>query len=721
MGNAAAIKAIVWKEMRENAKWAFFIGVALSIALLVSLLRAQETRSQDGGMHGNIYQPFWMTVWISFALVGMLAGLCLSLLQILPELRRDQWAFLVHRPATLGTLFVGKVAAGLLLYTTAMLVPLLVLGLWLGTPGTVAFPFEWIQFIPYIDPFLRGIVVYLGGLLAGIWKPGWAGSKLLPLIGVVAIVVDADVTSSGQLSKSLTICLGGLFVTGIAAFATFRRNGELPSNFARGRFFLAISIYFGIYALLIALPQGLWSHFDTRVDQSIPALPFKHYFVNPEGSLFVSEQTSIDGPIILKDVQGRIVPNSNMILSQYPYIAPLDTAYIYDAENVAFEPDNTVRYVGQYGSLQGSDDVLYYDSVQRLLLLYNARTRQLTGSVGEDGFIPVGDPTRAIKANKLPEAASSVTRDMGPYGRNQWWSSINIVMPHMLLALDNVTGRTLFKYSEPARQSPFITFGRLSSAPTSWPGESYFASSTRDIEIIKGGQHFATLVRDPPTRPSLVRIRFFYPPWGHIVAITNEFTAWSVAGYDYEAYVITPSGTVADSQRLPTLQSGPSENTTPVYLGVTFPPTACVAALLLNRESGITSSPIYLTLSGNERTSPLFYAVTSICAILSAIFGWLYARRAGLATFGVVGWAIGCLLLGVSGLLLLISLHSLPAREVCPSCGKRRLVTNALCEYCGTAWPARALQPTDIFAASTLQMVKQDADASYDLNFDTGR
>ena len=46
-------------------------------------------------------------------------------MQILPELRRDQWAALLHRPVPRGTIFFGKVIAGLLLYLLATAIPFL--------------------------------------------------------------------------------------------------------------------------------------------------------------------------------------------------------------------------------------------------------------------------------------------------------------------------------------------------------------------------------------------------------------------------------------------------------------------------------------------------------------------------------------------------------------------------------------------------------------------
>ena len=72
-----------------------------------------------------------------------LGGAALGLLQVLSELWRDRWSFLVHRPLSRFAIFVGKVLAGLMLYGFANGVPLLAAAWWASRPGNVAAPFDW--------------------------------------------------------------------------------------------------------------------------------------------------------------------------------------------------------------------------------------------------------------------------------------------------------------------------------------------------------------------------------------------------------------------------------------------------------------------------------------------------------------------------------------------------------------------------------------------------
>ena len=88
----------------------------------------------------------------------------MGLLQILPELRRDQWAFLVHRPASRTTLFFGKALPGVCLYLAATTLPLLALAAWDGLPGRSAAPFDWRFTLGGWAAILAGLPLYFAGL-----------------------------------------------------------------------------------------------------------------------------------------------------------------------------------------------------------------------------------------------------------------------------------------------------------------------------------------------------------------------------------------------------------------------------------------------------------------------------------------------------------------------------------------------------------------------------
>src|SRR4051812_47900245 len=98
------LKAIIWKELRENAIWPILVTVCSLYGWYVATwLNGTVDHSNDQ----NVIQAF--LVWPM--VLCPLYGLGIAVLQSVRELRRDHWAFLVHRPATRTTLFVGKTLA----------------------------------------------------------------------------------------------------------------------------------------------------------------------------------------------------------------------------------------------------------------------------------------------------------------------------------------------------------------------------------------------------------------------------------------------------------------------------------------------------------------------------------------------------------------------------------------------------------------------------------
>src|SRR4026208_2434409 len=102
-----AFKAIVWKELRENLKWAVAGGLVRASGLTDALREvAGEVRNWD---NWALETSVFSVTAFGFALVGVLIGLT----QTIPENRGDKWGFLAHRPISRSTLFWGKAVSGI--------------------------------------------------------------------------------------------------------------------------------------------------------------------------------------------------------------------------------------------------------------------------------------------------------------------------------------------------------------------------------------------------------------------------------------------------------------------------------------------------------------------------------------------------------------------------------------------------------------------------------
>ena len=127
------MKTIIWKELRENLRWSALALLCLTLAEIYALCQ-QRNHATGGDVYNNLTvcsSAFLMVTSFGYSLVGAALGV----VQILPELRRDQWAALLHRPVSRSAIFFGKVCAGLLLYFLATAPPLLASVAYAAAPG----------------------------------------------------------------------------------------------------------------------------------------------------------------------------------------------------------------------------------------------------------------------------------------------------------------------------------------------------------------------------------------------------------------------------------------------------------------------------------------------------------------------------------------------------------------------------------------------------------
>ena len=152
------------------------------------------------------------------------AGLALGLLQMLPERHKDHWAFLVHRPVTRTTIFLGKALAGVCLYLLALGIPVAFSVLWVATPGHMAAPFYVPMAYPGLADVLCGLAYYFTALLIVTREARWFGSRGLSLS--IPTVASALVCSRPHFWLALLAVLVAVATTAIAAWGTFASRGN---------------------------------------------------------------------------------------------------------------------------------------------------------------------------------------------------------------------------------------------------------------------------------------------------------------------------------------------------------------------------------------------------------------------------------------------------------------------------------------------------------------
>ncbi len=159
------MRAMLWKELRENIKWAVIAMIGLALAEIYGLYYFDPMNFNNRGI--TLCNPtFLMATSFGNAIVGLLLGF----VQILPEQRRDQWAALLHRPVSRAVIFRGKAIAGLSLYLLATIPPFL-LCLWLAaTPGHFVAPFVPELMLAAISDICVGAAYYIEALVVALQR-----------------------------------------------------------------------------------------------------------------------------------------------------------------------------------------------------------------------------------------------------------------------------------------------------------------------------------------------------------------------------------------------------------------------------------------------------------------------------------------------------------------------------------------------------------------------
>lgn len=239
------MKAFVWKELRENVKWAFLAMLAFGIAGCYALYQTPY------GYPDFYYNSGITLCKNSFLLVTTFGcpaiGLFLGLMQILPELKRDRWAALLHRPVSRGLIFWGKASSGLVLYVAATVIPF-ALAVWLvATPGNFGAPFLPEMMKPGIADICTGAAYYFAALTMALQRGGWPGLRAFPLLA--AVNVSYFVQSSDlfyvAVEAAVVMALALLF----AAWGAIHNQDSLGARPWLGRLAFLAVVYCGACGL----------------------------------------------------------------------------------------------------------------------------------------------------------------------------------------------------------------------------------------------------------------------------------------------------------------------------------------------------------------------------------------------------------------------------------------------------------------------------------------
>ena len=217
------MRALALKELRE----VFGItAVALGgyLALVVSLMGGKVFDWVPGMPQGTEEVPFTGTGFAAFfAIVSVVFAVALGFRQSAWESARGTYLFLLHRPVSRDAVFLTKLAVGAGVFLLCASLPVVAYGWWAAVPGHHPSPFAWSMTGPVWRLAFLMPLLYLGAFLSGLRPARWFGTRLLPLVAAVVLLVLLDILPWWwSLGFPLAVLLYGLLVTNVCFVARVR-------------------------------------------------------------------------------------------------------------------------------------------------------------------------------------------------------------------------------------------------------------------------------------------------------------------------------------------------------------------------------------------------------------------------------------------------------------------------------------------------------------------
>ncbi len=675
------MKAIIWKELRENFKWALLALLALTVAefYTLSLSRTSISLNAEVSLFGS---AFLMASSFGCTLIGAALGT----VQILPELRRDQWAALLHRPASRQVIFLGKAAAGLLLYLFAAALPFLFSVVYAAIPGEFAAPFISEMVFPGLSDLIFGVAAYFAALSLCLHRGKWWGMRgLIALsVGLLFVIQIEGFVSGGLPGLFAFPLLVALALSAIAWSAILSNDGQ-PRRPWIGRASYLLLGWLGawlILALLVLLLQQLPGNTDKNT------VGVSQFVVSQDHQIFFG--TSDGENEVLTDMQGKPVTDERFLgNSQYENTCNFNFLHIgSDSETINSNQEkrrNSGANIQKSPSRYDSPEIWFLLIHENYWIGYDRLTRRCVGICDRDGFKPAGTPPKPF-----PEPLQA-----GVFGFSEskyFWSGSEIYrfdpINRILLPLFNSGNDAILGVTDLYREATPKVPQRIAIA---------LSSGMRFLDD-HGTPLFS--LSPPPSTEDVVTIAGnrsgdrYYLQWG------SSF--WYVHPSSNKPPIlfldeIDASGNLLNTYRHPyELHAVPARwtDSLSIYIAPVLP---SILGALHQKSASMQeemSSPanFFIPSLPARKLKPLF-----ILAPLLAIITWFLARRVGFTLKKSAGWAFFVCCFGLPGILIFRLASGWPTQMPCPHCGKPRAVKDPTCSNCQGGWPLPKLNGTEIF------------------------
>jgi hypothetical protein len=216
------MKALALKELREVFGMTA-AALAGYLALVINLMGAKVFDWVPAIPAGTDEVPFAGSGFTAFfTFVSVVFAIALGFRQSAWESARGTYLFLLHRPMARPTIFLLKIAIGAGLLLVCASLPIVLYGWWAAVPGHHPGPFTWSMTEPAWRLAFLMPLLYLGAFLSGLRPARWFGTRLLPLIASVALLIALNLMPWAALSFLLGMVLFVVLAANVCFVARVR-------------------------------------------------------------------------------------------------------------------------------------------------------------------------------------------------------------------------------------------------------------------------------------------------------------------------------------------------------------------------------------------------------------------------------------------------------------------------------------------------------------------
>jgi hypothetical protein len=672
---SAMFRAVVWKELRENLKWAVIVMLGMGAGFWFAIPSVEELLGEQRPYLSGIVNAFDGITIIG----GLLAGLAFGVAQTVVENRGDKWGFLAHRPIERAGLFWGKATAGILLYSGSTGLPVVAALIWVAAPGYLPIPFDWRMALPAIANLLCGLVFYFAGFLTGMRDARWYASRALG-IGAAFCCLVLQTTSAATFWQAIAMSVAGLFILGTAAWGTFVGSGQYGSQPRIGRIATALSIGLGITLVGILVAAMNLDRFGTF---ELPQASRTTFGQVTSDGVFVKVTRENNEIVEISDPDGRPLERYRNSIG---YKLPLDgivTALI----SPAMQSAPSFRSInGMYSLVRraGYVDPVSWHYVHHLGLLaaYDIQTRKRVGWLGPDGFSSSDTRPRPFAGRMKKQTASRNSELLLVFEDAVYRANLDSRRVEKAFQ-SNAGEEVLDAGSSRADTSARANFKDMAEFDVISTSQRLIVQQPGGTILLEAPQHTMApeqaqvqVVRPllAPGSPTFLKYSHLLPPYK-----PTQVSQFNGSGIQVNSWTLPPANSWLATP-LPRV----------VFLAAITPPIGQTVFETVSQRLQIATP-----LSGPHEAVRLVVTMLSAFAFAAAAF--LQGRRHAFPPGQLAIWIAISLMLGPLGYLLMLALIEWPARESCPACSRKRVVNREHCEHCGEPFASPPQDGTEIF------------------------